>query len=136
MPARDEEGRIGACLDALLASRGATLEVLVLDDGSADATAAVVADRASRDPRVRLLPGAPVPGGWLGKPHACAQLAAAARGTILAFVDADVRVAPHGVAAAPRCCAAPASTWCRPTRASSPTGQGRGWCSRCCSGCG
>jgi len=100
VPARDEEERIGACLDALLATRGAALEVLVLDDGSADATAEIVADRAARDPRVRLLPGAPLPGGWLGKPHACAQLAAAARGRILAFVDADVRVAPHGIAAA------------------------------------
>ena len=35
-----------------------------------------------------------------GKPHACAQLAAAARGEVLVFVDADVVLAPHAVAAA------------------------------------
>ncbi|WP_345714047.1 glycosyltransferase, partial [Kineococcus glutinatus] len=34
------------------------------------------------------------------KAHACAQLAAAARGDVLVLVDADVTLAPHAVAAA------------------------------------
>ncbi len=38
------------------------------------------------------------PAGWLGKPHACARAAAAATGTVLVFVDADVTVAPDRVA--------------------------------------
>ena len=38
--------------------------------------------------------------GWLGKPHACAQLAAAASGDVLVFVDADVRLRPGAVRAA------------------------------------
>lgn len=100
IPARDEEACIGACLEAVLASRGVDVEVLVLDDGSSDATAEVVRQAASGDARVRLIAGAPPPRGWLGKPNACAQLAAAAAGSVLVFVDADVVVQPGGIAGA------------------------------------
>ena len=100
LPVRDEAHRVEPCLRSLLAQVGVPdLEVLVLDDGSGDGTADVVRRAAGADPRVRLLTGAPLPTGWLGKPHACAQLAAAARGSVLVFVDADVVLAPHAVAA-------------------------------------
>jgi hypothetical protein len=49
---------------------------------------------------LRVLTGVAPPPGFLGKPHACAQLAAAARGEVLVYVDADVVLAPHAVAAA------------------------------------
>ncbi|MGH8903976.1 MAG: glycosyltransferase, partial [Egibacteraceae bacterium] len=99
VPARDEATRIGSCIAALLGQREVELELLVLDDGSTDGTADVVHAVAGGDPRVRVIQGAPLPPGWLGKPHACAQLAEAARGDILVFVDADVEVAPDGIAA-------------------------------------
>jgi len=99
VPARDEAANIGACVAALLASRGVELEVLVLDDASTDATARTALEAGGGDARLRVLTGAPLPGGWLGKPHACAQLAAAARGEVLVFVDADVVVEPDGLAA-------------------------------------
>jgi len=99
VPARDEAGRIAPCVAAVLASRDVELELLVLDDRSSDATVEVVRRAAADDPRLRVLPGAPLPEGWLGKPHACAQLAAAARGSVLVFVDADVVLAPGGLAA-------------------------------------
>jgi hypothetical protein len=51
-------------------------------------------------PHLRVLRGTPPSPGQLGKPHACAQLAASARGDLLVFVDADVVLAPHAVAAA------------------------------------
>jgi hypothetical protein len=98
IPARNEAASIGPAVEAALASRGVDLEVLVLDDGSEDATAAVVTALAAGDARVRLLAGAPLPPGWCGKQHACAALAAASRYPLLAFVDADVRLAPDGLA--------------------------------------
>ena len=101
LPVRDEAARVGPCVRALLAQRGVDLEIVVLDDGSCDGTADVVREVAQGDPRLRLLTGRPLPRGWLGKPHACAQLAEAAARTsdVLVFVDADVTLAPHAVAA-------------------------------------
>jgi hypothetical protein len=74
------------------------LEILVLDDGSRDNTRAIV--ESYDDPRLRLLTGAgDPPDGWLGKPHACQQLAEAAAGEVLVFLDADVRLSSSGLAA-------------------------------------
>ena len=98
VPARDEAATIASCLQALLAQDVA--EILVLDDGSTDGTATIAREAAAGDPRVRVLSGAALPAGWLGKPHACAQLAAAATGEVLVFVDADVLLAPGAAGAA------------------------------------
>lgn len=102
LPVRDEAPRVGSCLEALLAQRGVPdLAIIVLDDGSTDGTAGVVARAAAGDGRVRLIAGPPPPAGWLGKPHACHQLAVAAGpAAVLVFVDADVVLAPDAVAAA------------------------------------
>jgi cellulose synthase/poly-beta-1,6-N-acetylglucosamine synthase-like glycosyltransferase len=101
MPARDEAHRVRPAVDALLSQVGVPdLEVLVLDDLSGDGTADAVRTVAAGDPRLRVLAGSPPPAGLPGKPHACAQLAAAARGRVLVFVDADVVLARHAVAAA------------------------------------
>ena len=75
------------------------VEVLVLDDASTDRTRAVADDAAAQDPRVRVVTGAGPPPGWLGKTAACDRLAAEATGSVLVFVDADVRLAAHAVAA-------------------------------------
>lgn len=96
VPARDEAGNLAVLLPRLLAQGWEDLEILVLDDASRDGTAAVAAAHA---PRVRLLPGAALPPGWLGKSWACAQLAEAARGEVLIFCDADARPGPGAVAA-------------------------------------
>lgn len=100
VPARDEAANLGALLDDLSAQLGAgDLEVLVLDDDSADATGDIARRHALGDRRFRVLDGSGPAPGWLGKPAACARLAEAARGSVLLFVDADVRLAPHAVAA-------------------------------------
>ena len=101
LPVRDEADRVAPCLRSLLAQTGVDLEVVVLDDGSVDGTGEVVRAVADGDPRVRLLTGRPLAPGWLGKPHACQQLAdaAAPASDVLVFVDADVVLAPHAVAA-------------------------------------
>src|SRR3954470_4598583 len=59
IPARDEEGAIEGGVASALASRGVSLEVIVLDDHSRDATATIVAGLSAADARVRLLEGPP-----------------------------------------------------------------------------
>jgi dolichol-phosphate mannosyltransferase len=89
VPARDEAGRLPACLQALEAERAALLEVVVVDDESSDATAAL-----ARDAGARVVEGAPLPEGWAGKAWALQQGLEAARGAIVVFLDADARVQP------------------------------------------
>jgi hypothetical protein len=98
IPARNEENNIGAALDTALASEGVDLEVVVLDDGSTDRTAAIVAAHMQRDARLRLVAAPPLPPGWCGKQHACHVLSGHARHPLLVFADADVRLAPDALA--------------------------------------
>ena len=98
IPARDEENSIGPALESVLASQVLELEVVVLDDHSADRTAEVVREFAARDSRVRLIESPPLPAGWCGKQHACYTLAGAANYDIFTFLDADVRLAPDALA--------------------------------------
>ena len=93
IPARDEEENIGDALRAALASEGVELEVVVLDDGSTDRTAGIVAAYMRDDAQLRLVAAPPLPRGWCGKQHACHVLAGHARHPLLVFADADVRLA-------------------------------------------
>jgi chlorobactene glucosyltransferase len=97
VPARDEERSIGRCLESLLEQDYADYEVIVVDDDSSDATAEIVAGIAARDPRLRLVSGAPLPDGWLGKPHALSEGVAVARGEILVLTDADTVHRSHSI---------------------------------------
>jgi len=99
IPARDEAHNIGAAIDAVLASRDVELELIVLDDDSRDETANVVAERARRDARARLLRRQGPPPEFCGKPYACQALADQAGGDILIFVDADVRLSEDAIGA-------------------------------------
>ena len=69
IPARNEERDIGPTLDAALAQDYPSFEVIVVDDGSTDGTAAEIERRAS-DARLVPVSCPPLPEGWLGKPHA------------------------------------------------------------------
>jgi len=92
IPARNEAEAIVSALHSVLAHPESSLEVLVLDDHSTDATADRVRAIAASDPRVHLLSGDTLPPDWCGKQHACWQLAQAARGDLLVFMDADVQL--------------------------------------------
>jgi chlorobactene glucosyltransferase len=103
VPARDEAANLATLLASLSAQDypARQLAILVIDDGSRDATASL-AERAGRaDRRVSLHAAGPLPEGWLGKPHAC-WLGALQAGPVdwLCFIDADVRAAPQLLAAA------------------------------------
>ena len=102
LPVRNEANRVTPCLAALLAQRGVpNLEIVVLDDGSTDGTASLV--EAVAEQHLRLLTGSPPPAGWLGKPHACRQLAdSVPDADVLVFLDADVVLAPDAIAGAVR----------------------------------
>ncbi len=90
IPARNEADNIGEAVAYVLANTGVTIELWVMDDGSTDATPAILA--AIDDPRLHVLHGGALPAGWSGKQHACARLAEQASHELMVFVDADVRL--------------------------------------------
>lgn len=101
IPARNEELHIGDCLASVLAAdtEGIQLEVLVLNDRSEDATGRILEEIAAQDSRLRIIDGRELAPGWMGKSHACHQLAEQAAGTWWLFMDADVRLERHAITA-------------------------------------
>jgi glycosyltransferase involved in cell wall biosynthesis len=94
VPAYDVAAYLPACLDSLLAQTHDHLEVIVVDDGSTDASGAIADEYAARDPRVRVV-------------HTANRGLGAARneglrhvtGDYLAFADSDDLVPPTAYAA-------------------------------------
>lgn len=92
IPARNEEYNILNILNDLLSFDYPSIEIIVYDDQSDDKTAEVVELLSERLPHLRLIKGKAPEKGWLGKNYACHQLAKEAKGELLLFLDADVRV--------------------------------------------
>ncbi len=101
IPARNEGQTVGALLSSLSAQPEVG-EILVLDDGSTDNTAAAIDQAAARDRRIRRLVGETLPDGWIGKSWACDQLGRAADPALdwRLFLDADTTLQPGGVGGA------------------------------------
>lgn len=88
VPARDEAGRIGPLLDAIVGAPGVD-EVIVVDDQSSDATADI-----ARQAGARVISGTPLPDGWAGKAWALQQGITAVATQWVVTLDADARPDP------------------------------------------
>lgn len=93
IPARNEEEDILNLLHSIQKQEYQHYEVLILDDNSTDRTFELCKAFADDDTRFRILSGDKLPKGWLGKNFACSQLAKAAKGKYLMFLDADETIA-------------------------------------------
>ncbi len=87
VPAHDEEAAIAETVRSALASDYERLELIVVDDGSEDETAARVREAADGDCRLRLIQQAN-----RGKAAALNVALAQARGEIVVTIDADTAV--------------------------------------------
>jgi cellulose synthase/poly-beta-1,6-N-acetylglucosamine synthase-like glycosyltransferase len=91
IPARNEEDCVEACLRSLAAQSdvglalGSDLEILLVDDGSADRTRVISQGIAG----ITVIEAPPLQKGWTGKANAAWSGAKAARGEWLLFTDAD-----------------------------------------------
>ena len=91
VPARDEGAHLHEALRAKLADGYPALQVLVVDDRSADDTGAQA--RALGDPRVVVTRVEELPEGWLGKVNALQRVVEASTAEWLLFSYADVHLA-------------------------------------------
>jgi glycosyltransferase involved in cell wall biosynthesis len=102
VPAYNEEANIAACIGSLLASAPPCphWQVLLVDDGSCDATAAIARATAAASGaaagRFSLLEAGARPEGerWVGKNWACSRAMDQVQSDWVLFVDADVRLGP------------------------------------------
>ena len=93
IPAYNEERVIERAVRGVLGSTDVVVEVIVIDDGSADATSRVVRDAFAGDERVRLLT---LQNG--GKARALNRGLELARGEIVVALDADTQFEPTTIA--------------------------------------
>ncbi|MCA1653274.1 MAG: glycosyltransferase, partial [Sphingomicrobium sp.] len=93
IPAFNEEAVIERAVRQVLASTEVALEVIVIDDGSKDATSAIVRRQFGSEERVHLLT---LPNG--GKASALNRGLALAKGEIVVALDADTQFEPTTIA--------------------------------------
>ncbi|KEY99504.1 polysaccharide deacetylase, partial [Sphingomonas sp. BHC-A] len=103
IPAYNEARVIESSVRRVLASQYPGLQLIVADDGSRDATSAIVAQAFADDPRVTLLT---LPNG--GKAAALNRALAQATGEIVIALDADTQFEPQTIARLARWFADPA----------------------------
>ncbi len=94
VPARDEARDIREAVSSFCGQDYPSFEVVVVDDGSTDATPDILRELQARWACLKVVRGREPPAGWLGKPNALEAGRREARGEWMLFVDADVRYAP------------------------------------------
>ncbi len=96
LPARNEEANIAAAVESLARQSVATA-IIVVNDGSTDHTAEILADLQRRLPALTVVTNDSVPPGWVGKSYAVSRGVEQAQTPWLLFTDADVRHQPQAV---------------------------------------
>jgi len=97
VPARNEELKIGRCLESLLNQDYPNFELVVIDDRSTDRTGEIIEQFAKKDNRVKFVRGKDAPDGWIGKCNALAHAVGYASGDWFVFTDADTCHKPNSV---------------------------------------
>ncbi|HEY9773351.1 MAG TPA: glycosyltransferase family 2 protein [Planktothrix sp.] len=97
VPARNEETKIGRCLESLLVQRYPNYEIVVIDDRSTDRTGEIIQEYADRDKRIKFVHGKDAPDGWIGKCNALAHAVGYASGDWYIFTDADTSHTPTSI---------------------------------------
>jgi len=97
VPARNEEATIAAAVESL-ASQPEIAEIIVINDQSADGTAAVLQELSARFAQLHMLETKELPPGWVGKNYAVSLGAAIAKCEWLLFTDADAIHLPGSTA--------------------------------------
>lgn len=92
IPVRNEAANILPLLESVHQQDYTDYEVIILDDDSTDDTYQICKTFCDRHPRFKIIKGEKLPVGWTGKNFACHQLAGAAGGAHLLFLDAKVRL--------------------------------------------
>jgi glycosyltransferase involved in cell wall biosynthesis len=100
--ARNEESRIEHTVRRLLAQTQVKVELIVVDDRSADRTGEILDQLAKEDSGLKVIHVTALPHGWLGKCHACHIGSKAATGEWILFTDADCWLKPDVIIRAVR----------------------------------
>ncbi len=91
IPVHNTAAFVGACLDSLLAQDFTDVEIIAIDNASTDGSAAILADYAARDSRVKVIRRSAAANGPSVSRNAGLE---AAQGEYIWFVDADDLVQP------------------------------------------
>jgi chlorobactene glucosyltransferase len=100
IPARNEARILASTLPQFLAQDYENYEVILVDDASADGTAALAEGMAQSQPeRLRVIRVEELPAGWVGKTHALHRGLHAASGEWILATDADIVFHPKALRA-------------------------------------
>lgn len=97
IPVRNEEKRIGSCIESLLHQNYLDYEIIILDDSSTDNTWNIITEYAEKNPLLKVISGKKLPSNWNGKNFALQQLAEIANGKYFLFTDADTVHSPNSI---------------------------------------
>ncbi|MEM3446916.1 MAG: glycosyltransferase family 2 protein [Candidatus Korarchaeum sp.] len=90
IPARNEEGRLGECLESVLPQLSESDELIMVNDCSTDSTELEALEKL--DERCKLITLLQKPDGWTGKSWACYQGYLHSSGDVIVFMDADTKL--------------------------------------------